>query len=479
MTAPKGGGTGGFPLDGEPAWRTFLVAVGEFRAALRRRHTYSPLRNPYFLFGLLWGACLPLVLLAIHGWSVGQPIAPEQLVPDPRRLDVDYLYLACPALFAVIFGALGTIRYEKQAMATRTIRMLDGEVAARTRELFETYEQTVLALSQAIEAKDPYTRGHCFRVWEFAERAALHLGIKNGELETLKFACFLHDVGKIHIPGRILNKPGPLAADELELVKLHPGYSERIIAPIEHFRAVATLVRHHHERNDGTGYPDGLRGEQLSLPQKVLIAADAMDAMTSDRPYRPGLPLPTAIEELKRCARLEYDARLLPNDRGPADQFDAVVVLAMVDGLVARPIPAVVRAPPSREDLQIADYLLRAEPPTEANLAAARRQVQALPRRKNCWEVFGCGRNPGGDHVAELGICPTTTATSADGLNGGLNGGRICWTVAGTLCAVPGNPHAHRGPDRCASCRFYRQVRDEEGLAEFRLLMPGQRAEGT
>lgn len=439
----------------------------EFRAALRRRHTYSPLRNPYFLFGLLWGACLPLVLLAAHGWTVGQPIPVEQLVPDPRRLDADYLYLAFPTLFAVVFGALGTIRYDKQVIAARTIRMLDGEVAARTRELIETYEQTVLALSQAIEAKDPYTRGHCFRVWEFAERAALNLGVESGDLETLKFACFLHDVGKIRIPGRILNKAGPLDAEEFALVKLHPVYGERIVSPIKHFRAVATLVRSHHERNDGTGYPDGLNGEQLTLLQKILIAADAMDAMTSDRPYRAGLPMATAIEELKRCSLLEYDARRVPCDRGPANQFDTRVALAMVMGLSEHAVPVAVQPPPSREDLRIADFLLRAEirPPTVPVL---------LPPslRENCWEFFKCGRSPGGAHAAAFGICPTTISSQAEGINGGHNGGRMCWAIAGTLCAVGDQAHTNRGPDRCAACQFFRKVREEEGAADLQLLMP-------
>lgn len=464
MATSPGGEQVALPPDGEP-WR---LAVREFVGALKRRHTYRPLENPYFLFGLLWGACMPLVVLAAHSWSEGVPIPVEHLVPDPRRFHTDYVFLVFPSLFAIIFGALGTIRHDKQVLAARTIRLLDAEVSSRTRELILTYEQTVLALSQAIEAKDPYTRGHCFRVWEFAEGAAVRLGLVNADLETLKFACFLHDVGKIHIPGRILNKPGPLEPEEFELVKLHPVYSERIIAPIAHFRAIATLVRHHHERNDGTGYPDGLQGDQLSLQQKILIAADAMDAMTSDRPYRVGLPMANAVEELKRCARLPYDPKLVPNDRGPCEQFDAEVVLAMVEGLVANPIPAVVHSPPSREDLQIADYLFRAAPDP-----LTPRPVRRAQLRTNCWEALSCGRNPGGPRVAELGSCPAATAVAARGLNGGVNGGRICWAVAGTLCETHGPAQTNHGPNRCASCRFFLQVREEEGLADFRLLTPG------
>ena len=471
MATSPGGEQTAIPPGTELPWR---LATREFLGALRRRHTYSPRKNPYFLFGFLWGACLPLVVLAAHGWSEGVPIPVEHLIPDPRRIQTDYIFLVFPCLLAVIFGALGTIRQDKQRFANRTIRLLDAEVASRTRELIVTYEQTVLALSQAIEAKDPYTRGHCFRVWEFAEGAALRLGLVNGDLETLKFACFLHDVGKIHIPGRILNKPGALEPEEFALVKLHPVYSERIIAPIEHFRAIATLVRHHHERNDGTGYPDGLRAEQLSLQQKILIAADAMDAMTSDRPYRRGLPMANAVEELKRCAQLPYDASLVPNDRGPCHQFDAEVVLAMVEDLIANPIPAVVHSAPTREDLQIADYLLReatVHPQRAVHPERSRGGPSAL--RQNCWEVFGCGRNPGGPRAAELGTCPAATTATARGLNGGVNGGRICWAVAGTLCAEHRPAQTNHGPHRCASCRFFLQVREEEGLADFRLLTSG------
>lgn len=327
---------------------TFRPTVREFARALVHPFTYDLCRNWYIFFGALWGATFPLIVFLFHLYDDHAP---------PLATD-DFGFLAFPAVFAVVFGTLGTVRREKEELVNRTIAALDGEVAARTRDLRDAYVETVLALSQAIEAKDPYTRGHSYRVWEYAERAARKLGVDAADLEDLRFACFLHDVGKIKIPGRILNKAGPLTEDERAIIALHPIYSERIIQPISKFHRVAELVRQHHERDDGTGYPDRLAGDELSVLAKIIIVADAMDAMTSTRPYRRALAPAVALEELRRCSGLPFDAARLPSpERAGCLQFDPRVVFALAQALEEEPLPAVVEPALSAEDSAIASWL--------------------------------------------------------------------------------------------------------------------------
>lgn len=243
--------------------------------------------------------------------------------------------------------------------AQRTIRDLEDLVRGRTRELEQAQADIVLALAEAIEAKDPYTRGHSHRVASYALLAAGALGVEGQELEDLRIACYLHDVGKIKIPGRILQKQGPLSATEREIIHLHPVYSERIVGAVQRFRGVARMIRHHHEREDGSGYPDGLRGHQLTMTEKIMIVADAVDAMCSQRPYRPALSSELAIEELRRCSGQPFDPARVPGRRREGcHQFDPIVVQAMIAGLEAAPLATHLHAEPLEpEDHLILDYV--------------------------------------------------------------------------------------------------------------------------
>jgi len=171
--------------------------------------------------------------------------------------------------------------------------------------------QTVQALATSLEAKDNYTSGHSQRVTRYALMIAERLGIGEKELDNLRYASQLHDIGKIGITERILNKPGKLTAWEFDAIKDHPVIGERIINSLDFLDTVRKIIRHHHERWDGTGYPDGLAREDIPLLSRIMAVADSYDAMTTARPYRGALSPQEAVDELKRCADSQFDPRLV------------------------------------------------------------------------------------------------------------------------------------------------------------------------
>jgi len=177
---------------------------------------------------------------------------------------------------------------------------------SRTLELKETYKklqvanmQTVQALAETIEAKDQYTQGHCERVRNLAVKIAHELKVPENQIEPLEFAALLHDIGKIGIPERILNKAGPLDPEEIEVIKMHPIIGAQILSIVEFFAPAINGVRHHHERWDGAGYPDGVSGEDIDPLARIITLADTFDAMAQSRPYRKAIPLEAVLEEIK------------------------------------------------------------------------------------------------------------------------------------------------------------------------------------
>jgi putative nucleotidyltransferase with HDIG domain len=158
--------------------------------------------------------------------------------------------------------------------------------------------QSLLGLANALEAKDPYTRGHSERVAALSRRVAQALGLAPATVETVGQAGLLHDIGKIGVPETILRKPGPLTPAEWDAMRAHPVIGAQIVAPFEFFAGAARVIRHHHERWDGSGYPDGLAGETIPIEARVVAVADVFDALTSARPYRAALPRAEARERL-------------------------------------------------------------------------------------------------------------------------------------------------------------------------------------
>jgi putative nucleotidyltransferase with HDIG domain len=219
--------------------------------------------------------------------------------------------------------------------------------------LQEAYLATVRSLAAAVDAKEPYMRGHSERVAVFARAIAEKMGLSHDQRTALEMAAYLHDIGKIGISGQILRKPGPLNEAETATMRHHPLIGANILRPVAFPWSIAPVVRHHHEFYDGTGYPAGLRGEEIPILARVLAVADAYEAMTADRPYRDSLGSEGAVEELKRCAGQHFDPRVVEglisvlSDSGTevtppkptgveVDRYEArAVFVSIADGMLA------------------------------------------------------------------------------------------------------------------------------------------------
>jgi putative nucleotidyltransferase with HDIG domain len=200
-------------------------------------------------------------------------------------------------------------------------RNLEQKVAEQTKEIQKTFINTVTSLVNALEAKDEYTHGHSERVTDIAIKIAREIGIDEINVEKIRLAGLLHDIGKIGVREHILNKPGKLTEEEFEHVKTHSKIGEHILRPVIKDKDILDMVVHHHERCDGRGYPDGLVDSQISLHASILAVADAYDAMTSDRPYRKALNIEESRAEFSRFSGIQFcplvvDALLRILDKG-------------------------------------------------------------------------------------------------------------------------------------------------------------------
>ncbi len=166
-------------------------------------------------------------------------------------------------------------------------------------DMESTYFETISALALAVDAKDSYSRGHLDRVAEYCVRMGIKLGLEESDIKILRDSARLHDLGKIGIPDEVLNKKGPLNTQEWAMMKKHPEIGESIVKPIRSLRPLCDLIRHHHEKLDGTGYPDRLKGDEISPLVRILTIADIYDALTTDRPYRNSFTKDRACKELR------------------------------------------------------------------------------------------------------------------------------------------------------------------------------------
>src|SRR3954447_20456805 len=182
---------------------------------------------------------------------------------------------------------------------------------AESERFAETYHAMVRSLALALEARDGYTGEHSDAVERLSVAVAGRLGLDPAQVADVQSTALLHDIGKIGVPDRVLHKPGRLDEDEWALMREHPVIGERILRPLPGFGPVATAVRHEHERWDGGGYPDGLAGEGIPLPSRIVLACDAWNALVSDRPYRRALPPAEARAELSRCAGTQFDPEVI------------------------------------------------------------------------------------------------------------------------------------------------------------------------
>jgi len=182
----------------------------------------------------------------------------------------------------------------------------------------EDMHEIVDALATTLEAKSAYTCGHSGRVAELSLALAKVMGLSVVEQEMIHIGGHLHDIGKIGIPDAILNKPGKLTESEFAIIRQHPDIGSNIVSKVKALHAIESIVRHHHEHFDGTGYPDGLCGQEISLGARIVAVADAFDAMNTIRTYRPALSLKQAMAEMWRCRGSQFDPEIV----------DALLVLA-------------------------------------------------------------------------------------------------------------------------------------------------------
>lgn len=187
-------------------------------------------------------------------------------------------------------------------------------------ELKETFYETAQALAETIEMRDPYTGGHTQRVMQYSMAIGRSMKLPAGEMERLRLASILHDIGKIGVRDNILLKNDRLDADELKIMHEHSMYGSEILRHVRQLHDIIPGVRGHHEKYDGTGYPDGLKGQDIDLAARIIAVADTYDAMTTDRPYRKALSMQTAIDELKKFSGKQFDGdvashfiRILPD----------------------------------------------------------------------------------------------------------------------------------------------------------------------
>ncbi len=193
----------------------------------------------------------------------------------------------------------------------RLERSRRAELETVLESLQETYLATMKSLATVIEAKDQTTRGHLDRTVSYGLALARTIEPKLAESPTLGYGFFLHDIGKVGIPEHILCKAGPLSVDEWTVMRNHPIIGAQIVAPIAFLSEAVDLIRHHHERFDGSGYPDGLAGEAIPLAARIFSVADSFDAMTSDRPYRGAIGIERALEEIRAGAGTQFDPEIV------------------------------------------------------------------------------------------------------------------------------------------------------------------------
>jgi putative two-component system response regulator len=199
--------------------------------------------------------------------------------------------------------------FNQQEMMTRVRSLL--KLKRHTDEL-ENAETVLFTLALSVEAKDPYTNGHCDRLARYSVALGRELNLAPEYLKALHRGGILHDVGKIGIPDSILLKPGPLTREERAIMQTHPVIGERICGPLKSLRLVLPIIRHHHERWDGTGYPDGLAGEDIPATARILQVVDLFDAFTTQRPYKPAYSLEQSFAlMLEESSRGWWDRRLV------------------------------------------------------------------------------------------------------------------------------------------------------------------------
>ncbi len=318
------------------ARRTLERANGAFASILlieggqvvcKVRHDARPLRGGFLAHQSRAFTGFPLLTRASVAREPVLARRTEALTRDERR----YLFPATVQTLCIVplrtserllgFLLLGEARSsQREPFGPERLQLVQGIAdqaasalsrAALFHQLEESYLETVLALAKAIEAKDTYTSDHAQRISALAVAVGREMGLDERELDNLRFGAILHDIGKLAVPDAILRKPGPLDQEEWAIIRRHPAIGSEILQQVRRLQGAAAIVRHHHERFDGTGYPDGLAGEDIPLGARILCVVDAFIAMTDRRVYRAPRTPKEALEELECNAGTQFDPKVV------------------------------------------------------------------------------------------------------------------------------------------------------------------------
>jgi putative nucleotidyltransferase with HDIG domain len=307
----------------------FAAAVGGSTFALRERIEADTRRGDpmqmrksgdsgHHGYGALGGRPRTWSIPALEAWvpirdEAGRITGAVAVWRDMRPVDMEIqrIQLATSGIIAVAAALLWLILRGVYVRSSNEIRRRSRELAAALSETERSYDATLSALSNALDVRDSETEGHARRVVQYLELIADELGVPMVERNVLLRGALLHDVGKIGVPDDILRKAGPLSPSEWATMRRHPSYGARIIEDIPYLDSVAVIIKHHHERWDGTGYPDGLRGEEIPFGARMFSVADAFDAMTADRPYRKALDPVSARTEVVLSSGTHFDPRVV------------------------------------------------------------------------------------------------------------------------------------------------------------------------
>jgi putative nucleotidyltransferase with HDIG domain len=266
-------------------------------------HQGAPVTGPALLAGL---AALLLALLA--SWVVARRVTTPVQELVRSALEIARGRFGREAAVRTR-DELGDLAYTFNHMS-RELASYDGENRRLIEALERGYLDTIRSLASAIDAKDPYTRGHSERVARLSVEIGRELGLDQASLTALEYGGILHDIGKIGVPEQVLRKPGQLTPEERTLVKSHAPVGAEIVEGIQFLRSAEPAIRHHHERWDGAGYPDGLAGEAIPLVARIVNAADTWDACTSERPYQRAYSAPEVVSILARLRGTQIDPRV-------------------------------------------------------------------------------------------------------------------------------------------------------------------------
>jgi response regulator RpfG family c-di-GMP phosphodiesterase len=246
-------------------------------------------------------------------------------------------------LLITIENAIRKKTIEKELQDYR--QNLEIKVKEQTDLINQMYIRSIDALIKALEAKDFYTRGHSQRVTMYSVAIGKAMGLPGEQVDLLRQAAVLHDLGKIGVREAVLNKPGRLTEEEFKEITLHPEVAVKILEPIPYFKPLLPAILHHHERFDGKGYPGRLAGDSIPLDSRIMAIADTFDAMTSTRAYRSALSLEAANTEILRCSGTQFDPDIVPVFMAvqgkieiPDEMTDMIMPEGNVDVIFARPV---------------------------------------------------------------------------------------------------------------------------------------------